>query len=212
MLGTVIICPGHHKATILQTNHGRLVLGAGGITINTELLCRYRAIVGIDLGPDINPTAGSGAIIVAGTAVIAPGDDETAIFKAGNLGLILAPGKLIGIDAELANSLVSAGIEDTRPNVVARARTGTIASVVTGTFIIAPGHGKAAGIESRHGRFVLGPGNLVFIDSELRRAHSPVRAIDLRPDVITVASTGAIASIVAAARIIPPGNNIAAIL
>ena len=123
------------------------MLRASGITINTEFLCRYRTIVGVNLSPDIGPTTSSSPVIVTATAIITPSDDKAAILKASNLGLILVPGELIGINPELANSLIGAGIEDTRPIVLTLTGTGTIASIVAATGIVAPGHGKPPGIE-----------------------------------------------------------------
>ncbi len=74
---------------------------------------------------------------------IPPGDHELAVTKSGDRRLILRAGVRIGIDQELIAHLDRVGIKALAEDIDTGALTG-----ICGTIVIAPGHDKAAVIET----------------------------------------------------------------
>ena len=155
------------------------------------------------MGPDIIAAADPGAIIVTAATSIKPGNNKTAIVQAGNLRLILVPGKLIGIDPELANRLAAIRLEDARPDI--NGATGDVVVLMVRAAIVAPRNGKSAVLKAGHFWCILVSRYHRLINQELTACRAAVFIVLLGPNVIQVAALST------AAVVVLPGNNKAAV-
>ena len=103
------------------------------------------------------------------------------------------------INPELANSLGTVCIKDTRPDI------DTATTVMTAAMVIAPSNNKATLFQANDCRIVLIAGNLGRVDQKLGTGRITVDVEALTPDIIS-------GTTMAATMIITPGNNKTAII